>query len=131
MIKEKYKHKIEIINTLDLNYNEHIKFVEDSHIILDQVYAYDQGYNALEAMALGKVVFTGAEREWLELYNVKENSIAINALPDYKKIIKDLEWLIENPKNIIKISNNARIFIENNHNYISIAKQYYTKWSKN
>jgi len=36
------------------------------------VYAYDQGFNALEAMAKGKVVFTGAEKEWLELYNLEE-----------------------------------------------------------
>ena len=38
-----------------------IKNYEQAHIILDQVYAFDQGYNALEAMAKGKVVFTGAE----------------------------------------------------------------------
>ena len=39
---------------------------DTAHILLDQVYAYDQGYNALEAMAKGKVVFTGAEKEWEE-----------------------------------------------------------------
>ena len=130
-IKEKYKDKIEIINTVDLNYVDHIKSVENSHIVLDQVYAYDQGYNALEAMALGKIVFTGAEKEWLEMYNIKENSVAINALPDHKKIIKKLEWLIENPKYILEISKNARVFIENKHNYISIARQYDIIWSKN
>ena len=130
-IKEKYKDKVEIINTVDLSYVDHIESVENSHIVLDQVYAYDQGYNALEAMALGKVVFTGAEKEWLEMYNIKENSVAINALPDHKKIIKKLEWLIENPKYILEISNNARVFIENNHNYISIARQYDIIWSKN
>ena len=130
-IKEKYKDKVEIINTVDLSYVDHIESVENSHIVLDQVYAYDQGYNALEAMALGKVVFTGAEKEWLEMYNIKENSVAINALPDHKKIIKKLEWLIENPKYILEISKNARVFIENKHNYISIAKQYDIIWSKN
>ena len=82
-------------------------------------------------MALGKIVFTGAEKEWLEMYNIKENSVAINALPDHRKIIKKLEWLIENPKYILEISNNARDFIENKHNYISIAKQYDIIWSKN
>jgi hypothetical protein len=34
-----------------------------SHIVLDQVFSYDQGYNALEAMAKA-VVFTGAETEF-------------------------------------------------------------------
>ena len=130
-IENKYDNKVEIITTIDLDYNEYIKSVENCHILLDQVYAYDQGYNALEAMAIGKVVFTGAEKEWLELYNIKENSVAINALPDHTKIIELLEWLISNPSKIMEISTNAREFIEKNHNYILIAKQYEEVWSKN
>ena len=130
-IENKYDNKVEIITTTDLDYNEYIKSVENCHILLDQVYAYDQGYNALEAMAIGKVVFTGAEKEWLELYNIKENSVAINALPDHTKIIESLEWLINNPSKIMEISANAREFIENNHNYISIAEHYEKVWSKN
>jgi len=130
-IENKYDNKVEIITTIDLDYNEYLKSVENCHILLDQVYAYDQGYNALEAMAIGKVVFTGAEKEWLELYNIKENSVAVNALPDHTKIIESLEWLINNPSKIMEISANAREFIENNHNYISIAEQYEKVWSKN
>jgi len=130
-IENKYENKVEIITTKNLDYNEYLKSVENCHILLDQVYAYDQGYNALEAMAMGKVVFTGAEKEWLELYNIKENSVAINALPDHTKIIELLEWLISNPSKIMEISTNAREFIEKNHNYISIAKQYEKQWSKN
>ncbi|MBC8301494.1 MAG: glycosyltransferase [Pelagibacterales bacterium] len=130
-IENKYDNKVEIITTTDLDYNEYIKSVENCHILLDQVYAYDQGYNALEAMAIGKVVFTGAEKEWLELYNIKENSVAINALPDHTKIIESLEWLINNPSKIMEISANAREFIEKNHNYISIAEHYEKVWSKN
>jgi len=130
-IENKYDNKVEIITTIDLDYNEHIKSVENCHILLDQVYAYDQGYNALEAMAIGKVVFTGAEKEWLELYNIKENSVAINALPDHTKIIESLEWLINDPSKIMEISANAREFIEKNHNYISIAEHYEKVWSKN
>lgn len=130
-IENKYDNKVEIITTIDLDYNEYIKSVENCHILLDQVYAYDQGYNALEAMAIGKVVFTGAEKEWLELYNIKENSVAINALPDHTKIIESLEWLINDPSKIMEISANAREFVEKNHNYISIAEHYEKVWSKN
>ena len=131
IIKEKYQDKIEIINTIDLNYIEYLKYVENSHIVLDQVYAYDQGYNALEAMALGKVVFTGAEREWLELYNLKENSVAINALPNVNYLASKIEWLINNPNELKYISKNARKFIEKHHHYITVAEEYENIWSKN
>ena len=129
IIKSKYKEKVGIIKVENLPYKEYIKAFDTAHILLDQVYAYDQGYNALEAMAKGKVVFTGAEQEWLDYYQLEENTIAINALPDAKSIAKKLEWLIENPLKIIEISKNARQFVEKHHNYIKCAELFLEKWS--
>jgi len=128
LIEEKYKNKIKIVTTIDIPYSKHIINVKQCDILLDQVYAYDQGYNALEAMALGKVVFTGAEKEWIEFYNVKEDSVAINALPDVSKLVQKLSWLIENPVQIKSISKNARGFIEKHHDYKNIAKKYLKTW---
>lgn len=128
IIQNKYPEKVNIVTTKDIPYKEYITLYNESHILLDQVYGYDQGYNALEAMAKGKVVFTGAEQEWLEYYNLQEDTVAINALPDEKKIAEKLEWLILNPEKIIEISKNARIFIEKEHNYITVAENYIEKW---
>ncbi len=130
IIEKKYSNKIKVIRTIDNSYSSHIKKVEDCDILLDQVYAYDQGYNALEAMALGKVVFTGAEIEWAEYYKLEEDSVAINALPDVSKITDKLSWLIENPIHLENISKNARKFIEDNHNYKNIALKYIANWEK-
>ncbi|WP_299386697.1 glycosyltransferase [uncultured Lacinutrix sp.] len=129
-IQEKYADKVTIKITENLPYSEYIKIYNESHILLDQVYAYDQGYNALEAMAKGKVVFTGAEQEWLDYYNLKENTVAINALPDAQAIFNSLEWLILNPEKITEISKNARQFIEREHNYVKSAKQYLKAWTR-
>ena len=128
LIEEKYKNKIKIVKTIDRPYSEHIINVNECDILLDQVYAYDQGYNALEAMALGKVVFTGAEKEWVEFYDIKEDSIAINALPDISKIVEKLSWLIENPLQLKSISKNARKFIEEHHDHKNIANKYLKTW---
>jgi len=127
-IQQKYPNRVIIKTTNSLPYKEYINVYNDSHIIMDQVYAYDQGFNALEAMAKGKVVFTGAEQEWLDYYNLKEDTVAINAHPDVNKIIEKLEWLILNPDKILEISKNARAFIEREHDYISIAKRYLSVW---
>lgn len=131
IIKKKYTDKVEIHTTYNLPYNEYIDVYNQAHIVLDQVYSFDQGYNALEAMAKGKVVFTGAEKEWLNYYNLNENAVAINALPNVSNIVENLEWLINNPKEIIEISINARAFIEKEHNYIQIAKKYLQVWEEN
>ncbi|RWW92088.1 glycosyltransferase [Flavobacterium cerinum] len=129
IVKAKYQEKIEIVIAESLPYNDYIKLYSKAHILLDQVYAYDQGYNALEAMAKGKVVFTGAEKEFMEHYNLIER-VAINALPDVDYLVNELSLLIENPDEIIAISKRTRAFIEKEHEHIVVAKKYIEKWSK-
>lgn len=129
IIKQKYSEKIEIIIAKSLPYKDYIKLYDQAHIILDQVYAFDQGYNALEAMAKGKAVFTGAEKEFEKHYNLSDK-VAINALPDVDYLVSELSFLIENPLEITAIGSRARKFIEKEHNYIMIAEKYLEKWKK-
>lgn len=128
IIKVKYSSKIEIIIAENLPYQTYINQYNRAHIILDQVYSFDQGYNALEAMAKGKVVFTGAENEFTQYYNLTEK-VTINALPDVDYLINELEHLINNPNEIIAIGTRARNFIEKEHNYIEVANKYLSKWN--
>jgi len=131
IIQQKYQNKIDVFVTENLPYSQYINIYNNCHILLDQIYAYDQGYNALEAMAKGKVVFTGAEREFLEYYNLKEDEVAINTLPNVDYLVEKLSYLIENPQKIFEISQNAKTFIKQKHDYITIAKKYIEIWKKN
>jgi glycosyltransferase involved in cell wall biosynthesis len=128
IVKEKMGDRIEIIIAENLPYQTYINQYSRAHIILDQVYSFDQGYNALEAMAKGKVVFTGAEIEFEEYYNLTEK-VVINALPDVDSLVKDLTHLIENPAEISTIGKRARTFIEEHHNYKNCAEDYLSKWN--
>jgi glycosyltransferase involved in cell wall biosynthesis len=129
IIEKKYANQVEIIVTENIPYQQYIELYNKAHILLDQVYAYDQGYNALEAMAKGKIVFTGAEKEFTEQYQLTER-VAINALPDVTDLVNELSFLIENPQEIIEIGKRARLFIEKEHDYIKIAERYLDKWTK-
>jgi glycosyltransferase involved in cell wall biosynthesis len=130
IIRNYYKDRVEIIITENIPYNEYIKLYDSAHIVLDQVHAYDQGYNALEAMAKGKVVFTGAETEFTEHYKLTAR-VAINALPNTESIVKELSYLVENPDELIAIGKRARAFIEKEHNYIKVAERYFEVWNTN
>jgi hypothetical protein len=48
LIENKYYDKVEVIITENIPYTEYITLYNNAHILLDQVYSYDQGYNALE-----------------------------------------------------------------------------------
>lgn len=128
IILKKYGPKVGIIKVEDAPYKEYITLYNQAHILLDQVYGYDQGYNALEAMAKGKVVFTGAESEFTEHYNLTER-VCVNALPDVDYIVNELSFLIENPDEITAIGKRARAFIEKEHHYIKIAQKYLDTWN--
>ncbi len=128
VIKNKYGDLVNIKIVENIPYTEYIQIYNTAHIVLDQVFAYDQGYNALEAMAKGKVVFTGAEQEFITHYNLQD-PVAINALPEVTYLVDQLSILIEDPNKIAKISTAARTFIEAEHDYIKVAKQYLQSWN--
>lgn len=126
-IELKYQDKVEIIRSENVPYAEYINSYNKSHILLDQAFTYDQGYNALEAMAKGKVVFTGAEQDFTDYYKLTEK-VCINAKPDVDYLISELSFLIENPAEIIAIGKRARTFVEKEHNYLKIAEKYLETW---
>ena len=129
IIKQKYPDQVEIIVTRSIPYQQYVEAYNKAHILLDQIYGYDQGYNALEAMAKGKVVFTGAENEFYSHYNLTEK-VAINALPDVDYLVHELSYLIDNPNEIIGIGKRARTFVEKEHHYINVSKKYVEIWTK-
>ncbi len=130
IIRHKYQHQVDIIITEDLPYSQYINIYNRCHILLDQIYGYDQGYNALEAMAKGKVVFTGAEKEFLEYYGLQEDEVAINTLPDVDYLVEKLSYLIENPHKIKDVAEQAKSFIKREHHYLKISQQYINIWAR-
>lgn len=129
IIKDKFGNKVEVLLTHNIPYQAYILLYNKSHILLDQMNGHDQGYNALEAMAKGKVVFTNASEVFEKQYSLTEK-VAINALPDVDYLVNKLSFLIENPNEIKAIGKRARAFIEKEHDYLKIAGMYIAVWNK-
>lgn len=129
LVEQKYQDRITITIVKNIPYKNYIEKFNDAHIVLDQVYSFDQGYNALEAMSKGKVVFTGAETEFTTHYKL-EQKVAINALPDVAYLVTQLSFLIENPEEIETIGQNAADFVAKEHDSKKIAQTYLDTWNK-
>ena len=131
LIEQKYGNNIYIQITKNIPYKEYINIYNNCHIFLDQCLSYDQGYNGREAMAKGKVVFSGASKEFRDFYNIKNHEMPlIEAKPDVEYLVNKLSELIENPQLIIETSKRARKFIEKEHNYITSAQKYIDTWKR-
>lgn len=120
---------VEIIKVENLPYKEYIRCYDAAHILLDQVYANDQGYNALEAMAQGKIVFGGAEQIFMETYKL-QNRVLINAAQNPLEIFEEIQNLVSNKEEMERMSKAARAFIETEHHYVKIAEKYVSTWNK-
>ncbi|AXG72334.1 glycosyl transferases group 1 [Kordia sp. SMS9] len=127
IVEARYPNRVEVKTVSNLPYSEYIETYNSAHIIMDQLYGYDQGYNALEAMAKGKVVFSGAEKDFLAYYKL-EKPVLMNATPNVDDLVEKLSHLIENPQEMIAIGENARTFVEEFHEYKNVAEQYVECW---
>ncbi|BAO55510.1 glycosyltransferase family protein [Nonlabens marinus] len=122
-IKAKYGAKVKITVAENLPYKEYMKQFQDAHILLDQVLSYDQGYNALEAMLRGKVVFAGAGDAYLNAHGLSEVP-AVDAKPDISYLVDELSRFIEEPQSILEIGKKARAHVINLHDSRKIAGKY-------
>lgn len=128
IIETKYADKIKVITVESLPYQEYIKAYDRAHVLLDQVYSHDQGYNALEAMAKGKIVATGAGLHFTTHYGLTV-AVALDASPDPSLIASQIEQMILHPEERLQMVESAQAFVRTHHDHIEVAQQYLNIWS--
>lgn len=123
IISKKYGDKVQVTIAEDLPYEVYMSRYHNAHIVLDQILCYDQGYNALEAMLQGKVVFSGGSSIYLKAHGLKSVPV-IDAQPDVDYLVEQLSNLIEQPQSIIELGKAARNHILEHHESVMIAEKY-------
>ena len=120
--------QLEVVENLP--YDEYTRRMRDSHIILDQLYSYTPGTNALIAMAQGLVAVSGAEPEYYRLIGENVNKPIINVSPLIESDIDEkLSWLIEHRDQLPQMSRASRIFVEKHNAAPVVAQRYLDFWS--
>ncbi|MDM1328407.1 hypothetical protein [Myroides odoratimimus] len=128
-LEMKYGNKIECMMRGRMSYKEYIEVLNRTNISIDQTVSYSMGVNALMSMAMGKVTLGGVESKSIKEMNY-DKCPAINVQPDSRYIVEQLEDIIFDSRKIAEIGYESRRFIEQNHNYISIANKYISIWNE-
>lgn len=126
-IKETFPDKVEISIKGGIPYQEYLKVLENSNIVIDQARSYGYGMNAIYAMAMGKVVLSGNEPEAQKELGRLDIPV-INITPSAEHIYDQLKDLIVNTNQIKKIGEKSREFVENFHDSRKVAQIYINKW---
>lgn len=127
ILGEKYPNDLELICQGNMPLNEYKKVLQNVNVVIDQMYAYSAGMNALISMAMGKITLGGNEPESL-LALGQSTSPLINILPSANSIISVIEDLLERRNEIEEMGYDSMNFVKQNHGHTVIAEKYIKAW---
>ncbi|WP_272694364.1 hypothetical protein [Providencia sp. PROV036] len=124
----RYKNVANFVIANRMPYEEYSRVISSTNVIADQCMSYSCGMNALQAMASGKIVMGGAEKEGLEIMKI-DNSPVFNITPDPEQILNEIDAIINDKNNITELGYLSRKYIEQHHDCIKIANIYLQEWN--
>ena len=123
-IQKKYSDRICLQIAEGIPFSQYVSMMQESDVILDQLYSYTPAMNALEAMSRGIVVVGGGEPENYDILNEQELRPIINVLPNYESVFHELEQLVLHPERISVLKRQSIDYIQKHHDYLKVARQY-------
>lgn len=87
---------------------EYLRIMESCGVVADQIYSYTPATNALQAMALGKVVISGGEEDYYNFIGEKNLRPIINADPRGNDLVSQLEPLLLDREALVRRSAQGR-----------------------
>ena len=109
-------------------YNEYLNILEETDILIDQLYSFSPSRNPLIAMNNGIVVESGGEEEYYNFHKEKSLRTIINITPDINQMESIFENMINNKDDIYKRSKDGIEYVNKYHNHIDVANQYLEFW---
>ncbi len=122
-IAKEYPEKCSLDIVENVPYNKYLKKLAKGDLVLDQLYSYTPGTNALLAMAAGQAVLSGAEPEYYDFIGENDNHPIINAVPDDDVLYETIKNYILNPDNLRQAGALGRDFVKK-HNETKVVAQH-------
>lgn len=123
-LQKRYPTRCVVEKAESVPFQEYVKMLNRSHVLLDQLYSYTPAMNALQAMAQGMVVVGGGEEENYQILNEHELRPIVNVRPGEQFVYDALEGLLLHPERIAGLSRQSIEYIRRHHDHIHVARQY-------
>lgn len=121
--------KVTATKVQDVPLAEYLRLMQDSHIVLDQLYSYSPGTNALQAMALGKIAGSGAQPEYYEYIGNPESRPIFSLSPLDTDIKERLRAFSLDRSDLPRIAREGRRLVETHHDVKIVAQRFLTHWN--
>lgn len=128
-LEKQYPDRCEAVIVENQPLSVYLKLLSESHIVLDQLYAYSPATNALQTMALGKLSGSGAQPEYYQFIGEPDRGAILSLSPLDNSWKDRLEKIINNPDQLISISHEARRLVETHHDVKLLAPLFLQFWT--
>ena len=129
-LQRRYPDKMALRIAESVPFEQYQQMMDDSDVILDQLYSYTPSMNALLAMSKGIVCIGGGEPENYEILHETDLRPIINVEPTYESVFHEMEQLICHPERIPDLKCQSIAYIQKHHDYLTVARQYLNLWTK-
>ena len=129
-LQRRYPDKMALRIAESVPFEQYQQMMDDSDVILDQLYSYTPSMNALLAMSKGIVCIGGGEPENYDILKETELHPIINVEPTYESVFHEMEQLICHPERLPELKRQSVAYIQKHHDYLSVARQYLDFWTK-
>lgn len=123
-IAMKYPQSVELKVANGVSFNDYQQMMNNSDMILDQLYSYTPAMNALLAMSKGIVVVGGGEPENYEILGEQTLHPIINVQPNYESVYHELEQIVLHPDKLPELKLQSVAYVQKHHDYLKVARQY-------
>ncbi|MCM1378228.1 MAG: hypothetical protein NC097_07220 [Clostridium sp.] len=125
---ERHSDSAELVLIENVSRRKFYETLENCHIMLDQINSYTPATGALEAMAMGKTVISGAEPEFYDFIGENELRPVINAPLDFDSLCDVIEQAVVNRNLLIQNARRGREFVERHNGVEVVARRFLDFW---
>ena len=122
--------RVEILKVESVPFAEYQRMIDQSDVVLDQLYGYGPAMNSLLAMSRGKVVVTGLEPETYAMLNERELQPVQGVEPTEEGVLSVLRALAINPAQVKQLGEESRAYVLRHHSTDAVARQYETLYKQ-
>ena len=123
-IEQLYPDRVTLSVVEGLPFAQYQSAMDESDILLDQLYSYGPAMNALLAMSKGIVVVGGGEPEHYGILNEDVLRPIVNVEPTEDSVFRSLEQIVMHPERLASMRQQSVEYVRRHHDYMSVAARY-------
>lgn len=113
----------------NLPIDEYLRLLGGANIIFDQYYSLTPATNALQAMAMGKVVVSGGEESYYDFIGEKDLRPIVNPVPGREEdVVRQILAIGDDPMLLASLGREGRKLVERHNDAAVVAKRFLDFW---